>query len=457
MNNNQFKFLPSVSKVLLEVKHLTHIDRRVLTIWINRELAKYRLKAKKSALEIDRRHIIQRIVLTVLKKSKGNLKSVINGTGIVLHTGLGRAPIHRRIIRNASKTLEGYSNLEFHLDTGKRGNRQSHLEDYFKGLTGAQSSLVVNNNAAAVLLGINTFADKKEVIVSRGQEVEIGGSFRISNIIEKSGGILKEVGSTNRTHRKDVENAINSNTGLLLWVHTSNYKIQGFTKDLSLETLVDIGRKKRLPVMADLGSGALEQVSDLGLPEEYTIREIVKVNPQVITFSGDKLLGGPQSGIILSSSRMIRKCIHNPIYRTVRCDKFTLSLLEETLKYSKGIKQSNQNLSLSLLATPRKHLLKRIKRIIESIPKKIVKSYGISSVETEVEAGSGSLPVKTIPSAGLVFYSKKKKPSKLAKQFRMCDPPVIGYIHGNKFFLDFKSVLPRQDKIVTSIVQEILL
>ncbi|MBH50101.1 MAG: L-seryl-tRNA(Sec) selenium transferase [Candidatus Marinimicrobia bacterium] len=454
--NDQLKILPSVSKVLHEVKHLTDINKRVLTVWIKQELSKLRIKAKNSKLEFDRKKIIHQIVLMVIKKSEGSLKPVINGTGIVLHTGLGRAPLHQRVIRNATRTLEGYSNLEFNLDTGKRGNRQSHLNDYFKGLTGTHSSLVVNNNAAAVLLGINTLANKKEVIVSRGQEVEIGGSFRIPDIIEKSGGILKEVGSTNRTHRKDIENAINSNTGLLLWVHTSNYKIQGFTKDISLETLVDIGRQKRLPVMADLGSGALDQVSDLGLPKEYPVREVVKLNPQIITFSGDKLLGGPQSGIILGSTNLMQKCIQNPIYRTIRCDKFTLSLLEETLKYNKDTNQANQNLTLSLLATPRKNLLKRVKRVIEALPQKVVRLYGISSVETEVEAGSGSLPVKTIPSAGMVFYSKKYKPSELAKIFRMCDPSIIGYIHGNKFFLDFKSVLPRQDKIITSIIQKFI-
>ncbi len=450
---DQLKILPSVSEVLLEINHLTDINSKVLTVWIKKELSKFRKKAKNSELEFDRKKIIQQIVLIVLKKSEGSLKPVINGTGIVLHTGLGRAPIHRRVIRNAIRTLEGYSNLEFNLDTGKRGNRQSHLNDYFKGLTGAQSSLVVNNNAAALLLGINTLANRKEVIVSRGQEVEIGGSFRIPDIIEKSGGILKEVGSTNRTHRKDFENAINSNTGMLLWVHTSNYKIQGFTKDISLETLVDIGRKKRLPVIADLGSGALDQVSDIGLPQEYPVREVVKLNPQIITFSGDKLLGGPQSGIILGSINLMQRCIQNPIYRTVRCDKFTLSLLEETLKYNRGTKQANQNLTLSLLATPRKNLLKRVNQIIESLPEKVVKLYGISSVKTEVEAGSGSLPVKNIPSAGMVFCSKKHKPSELAKKFRMCVPSVIGYIHGNKFFLDFKSVLPRQDKTLTSIIQ----
>jgi L-seryl-tRNA(Ser) seleniumtransferase len=292
------------------------------------------------------------------------------------------------------------------------------------------------------------------VIVSRGQEVEIGGSFRIPDIIEKSNGILREVGTTNRTHRKDVENAINSNTGLLLWVHTSNYKIHGFTRDLSLETLVEIGKKKRIPVMADLGSGALENISDLGLPKEIPVQDIMKVNPQLITFSGDKLLGGPQAGIMLGSKKIIKKCGENPIYRTIRCDKFTISLLEETLKSLGSKKRGNPNLTLSLLATTGKQLIGRVNRVLDCLPRNLVRSFSISTVETKVEAGSGSLPVKNLPSAALVFSSKKLKPTLLAEKFRDGNPPLIGYIHSNKYYIDFKSILPKQDKIIIQLIEK---
>ena len=454
MNQKQLKTLPAVSEVLLEVNRLTDVDQRILTLWINEVLEKYRYIAKKGKLKQDRKKIIQNIVLTVLGKSQGSLRSVINGTGIVLHTGLGRAPIHRQVIKEASKIMEGYSNLEFHLESGKRGDRQSHLNHYFRALTGAESAMVVNNNAAAVLLGINTLAEKKEVIVSRGQEVEIGGSFRIPDIIEKSGGILREVGTTNRTHRQDVEKAINTKTGLLLWVHTSNYKIHGFTQDLSLETLVEIGKRKQIPVMADLGSGALQNISNLGLPSEFPVQEIMKVKPQLITFSGDKLLGGPQAGIILGSKRHIQQCSQNPLYRTVRCDKLTISLLEETLKLLGSPKQVKHNLALSLLATSRKQLTRRVKRMLGSLPQNLVRSFEISAVETKVEAGSGSLPVKTLPSAALMFSPKNVKPTVLAEKFRKGNPPLIGYIHRNKFYIDFKSVLPKQDKIIIQIIQE---
>ncbi len=456
MNQIQLKTLPSISEVLLEVMRLTDIDQRILTLWINEILAEFRSSAKKGKLQIDRQKIIQDIVSKVIEKSKGSLRPVINGTGIVLHTGLGRAPIHQKIIREASKSLEGYSNLELNLESGKRGNRQSHITDYLRAVTGAEFAMIVNNNAAAVLLGINTLAEKKEVIVSRGQEVEIGGSFRIPDIIEKSRGILREVGTTNRTHRKDVENAINSKTGLLLWVHTSNYKIHGFTKDLSLETLVEIGKKKRIPVMADLGSGALENISELGLPMEFPVQEIVKIKPQLITFSGDKLLGGPQAGIMLGSRRLIQKCNQNPIYRTVRCDKFTISLLEETLKLFGRKKHVKHNLALSLLATSRKQLFLRVNRVLDSLPKNLIRSFGISAVETKVEAGSGSLPVKSLPSAALVFSTKKIKSTALAIKFRIGDPPMIGFIHGNKYYIDFKSVLPKQDKIIIQLIKNTL-
>ncbi len=454
MNQKQLKALPSVSEVLLEVNRLIDLDKRILTLWINEILEKYRFSAKKGKLKQNRKKIIQKIVLTIIEKSQGSLRSVINGTGIVLHTGLGRAPIHHQVIKKASKAMEGYSNLEFHLGSGKRGNRQSHLSCYLRALTGAESAIVVNNNAAAVLLGINTLADKKEVIVSRGQEVEIGGSFRIPDIIEKSGGILKEVGTTNRTHKKDIEKAINTKTGLLLWVHTSNYKIQGYTQDLSLETLVEIGKRKRIPVMADLGSGTLHNISSLGLPSELSVWEIMKVKPQLITFSGDKLLGGPQAGIILGSRTHIKKCNQNPLYRTVRCDKLTISLLEETLKLLGSQKQIKHNLALSLLLTSGKQIKRRVNRTLASLPQNLVRSFGISAIETRVEAGSGSLPIKTLPSAALVFSPKKVKPTVLAEKFRKGNPPLIGYIHRNKFYIDFKSVLPKQDKIIIQLIQE---
>jgi L-seryl-tRNA(Ser) seleniumtransferase len=340
------------------------------------------------------------------------------------------------------------------LVSGKRGNRQDHIQDYFKAITGGKSSLIVNNNAAAVLLGINTLAEGKEVVVSRGQEVEIGGAFRIPDIIEKSGGILREVGTTNRTHKRDVEQAINSNTKLLLWVHTSNYKIQGFTRDLSLETLVEIGRKKRIPVMADLGSGAMENFSNLGLPKESMVHEIVKMKPQLITFSGDKLLGGPQSGIMIGSQRIINRCLQNPIYRTVRCDKFTIAFMEETLKVIGTSTQIKKNLTLSLLAEPGKKLLKRVNKILDTLPTKIKKTYGIHSIQTVVEAGSGSLPAESLPSAALVFSSNNMKPKELAKTFRHGHPSLIGYIHENKYFIDFKAVLKDQDKLVVQLIKE---
>ena len=281
--NDQLKILPSVSEVLLEIKYLTDISNSILKVWIKQELSKFRIKAKNSKLEFDRKKIIHQIVLMVLKKSEGSLKPVINGTGIVLHTGLGRAPLHRRVIRNATRTLEGYSNLEFNLDTGKRGNRQNHLNDYFKGLTGTQSSLVVNNNAAAVLLGINTLANKKEVIISRGQEVEIGGSFRIPDVIKKSNCKMIEVGTTNKTHLKDYESAITKNTAAILYVHTSNYKVVGFTNEIEISDLSKLSSKFNLPLIVDLGSGSLADYKSFGLPMEKMIKKYFHISTNILT------------------------------------------------------------------------------------------------------------------------------------------------------------------------------
>ena len=456
MLNKQFKNLPSVSEVISELDKKLDYDNRILTLWINRYLSDFRFKAKNGNLKNNRIQIIEIIVKKVLKKLDGNFRSLINGTGIVLHTGLGRAPLEKKIIEKSLSKLYGYSNLEYDLISGKRGNRQSHLDDYFQAFTGSESSLIVNNNAAAVLLGINSISYKKEVVVSRGQEVEIGGSFRIPDIIEKSGAILKEIGTTNRTHISDIYRGINSKTGLLLWVHTSNYRIQGFTKDLSLEDMISVGKEKGIPVMADLGSGALEDFSSFGLPVENTVNKIVDLGPDIITFSGDKLLGGPQSGIILGGKEIISKCSQNSIYRTVRCDKFKITLLEEILSLIAQKKQYKYNLAIKLLSTNRNDLKKRIKKLLKFIPKDKIKSYNIKMVDTEVEAGSGSLPVRTISSAAIVMYSKKNTSKYIAEKFRSANIPIIGYINKNQFFIDFKAILPFQDKIVKTLIIEIL-
>jgi L-seryl-tRNA(Ser) seleniumtransferase len=315
--------------------------------------------------------------------------------------------------------------------------------------------MVVNNNAAAVFLALNEMAQGGEVICSRGQMVEIGGSFRIPDIIEKSGAILKEVGSTNRTHLKDYEKAISNKTKLILWVHTSNYIVKGFTKDVSLSDLVIFGKKHKIPVMADLGSGALLDMNLLGLADEIPVKSIVNSGPDIISFSGDKLLGGPQSGLMVGRKKWVNACKKNPLYRVLRCDKVTIGLLEETLRSYRSQSFSKDNLSLTMLTTSRKILKTRGQKVLDSLQKKTIKDLGILLVDSEVEAGSGSLPDDKIESASLSFSPKNGKAKDLAKAFRCGSIPVVGYIHKNTFYIDLKSVLPNQIKRLSTAIQEV--
>jgi L-seryl-tRNA(Ser) seleniumtransferase len=286
----------------------------------------------------------------------------------------------------------------------------------------------------------------KEVIVSRGQQVEIGGSFRIPDVIIKSGCILKEVGSTNRTHLKDYEKVITRKTGMILWVHTSNYVVLGFTQDVSLSDLVKLGKKKRIPVMADLGSGALIDLSEQGVPSAMLVQDVVKSGVGLVTFSGDKLLGGPQAGLIVGKKTLVNRMKKNPIARAVRCDKWSLAFLEESLRSFGDEGSSKDNLTISLMTASRKSLTKRGKTILSHLPKKSVSKLGISLVESEVEAGSGSLPEEELESMAFRFKPKGMSASKLATQFRTGDTPVVGYIHRHTFYIDLKAVIPGQEK-----------
>ncbi len=453
MSKNQLQQLPSVSKVLLEVNPCTKLHINYITSIIQSEIGLFRGQAKAGKLKLQRGDIIKKILNEIARLAKPSLINIINGTGVVLHTGFGRAPISKKIISNVSKRLEGYVNLEFDLESGKRGERQNHVDAMISGMCGTENTLMVNNNAAAVLITLNTLAEGKDVIVSRGQEVEIGGSFRIPDVIRKSQCNLVEVGTTNRTHLKDYEQAINKNTGAILWAHTSNYVVKGFTKEVPLAELSELAKKKRIPLVADLGSGALLDMKKLNLPPEELVTDVVKSGADVITFSGDKLLGGPQSGIIVGKNRFLKAIHKNPLYRTYRCDKWTIALMEETLRtYRSENVVSNDNLSMKLLTTSQNTLLKRGQKILTGVQKKKVKDLGISVVESMVEAGSGSLPVESIPSAALKFQPKSISVSALAKAFRTGEIPVIGYTKGNTFYIDLKAVLPNQiDRLIQAI------
>jgi len=455
MNQNQLKELPSVSEVLLECKSTKSLNNRYIAYIIKSELESYRRSAKKGILKLKRAQITQNILSEIERSTAPNMQSVINGTGIVLHTGLGRAPMKETIAKRVAKRVSGYTNLEFDLPTGTRGKRQDHVNGLLSALTGAQSAMAVNNNAAAVLLALNELGEGKEVIVSRGQQVEIGGSFRIPDVIKKSGCILKEVGSTNRTHLKDYEKAITKKTGMILWVHTSNYVVRGFTHDVILSELVLLGKKKRVPVVADLGSGALVDISEKGVPKDMLVQDVVKSGVGLVTFSGDKLLGGPQAGLIVGKKALVNKLKKNPIARAVRCDKWSLAFLEESLRSFGDDGPSKDNLTISLMTASRKSLTKRGETILSHLPKKTVVTLGITLLESEVEAGSGSLPEENLESMAFRFKPKGISASKLATQFRMGDTPVVGYIHGHTFYIDLKAIIPGQEKDLAGAISAI--
>ena len=455
MAQNQLKELPSVSEVLLECKSSKSLNSKYMAYIIKSNLESYRRAAKKGSLKPKRAQITQNILSEVERLTAPSLQSVINGTGIVLHTGLGRAPMKESTAKNAAKRVAGYTNLEFDLPTGTRGQRQDHVNGLLSALTGAQSSMAVNNNAAAVLLALNELGEGKEVIVSRGQQVEIGGSFRIPDVVKKSGCILKEVGSTNRTHLKDYEKAITKKTGMILWVHTSNYVVRGFTHDVSLSDLVQLGKKKRVPIVADLGSGALVDLSEKGIPKDMLVQDVVKSGVGLVTFSGDKLLGGPQAGLIVGTKTLVNKLKTNPIARAVRCDKWSLAFLEESLLSFGDHGPSKNNLTVSLMMASRKALTKRGEIILSHLPKKAKDKLGISLVESEVEAGSGSLPEEKLDSMAFRFKPNGISASKLATQFRMGDTPVVGYIHGHTFYIDLKAVIPGQEKELVGAISAI--
>ena len=293
---------------------------------------------------------------------------------------------------------------------------------------------------------LNDLGEGKEVIVSRGQLVEIGGSFRIPDVIKKSGCILKEVGSTNRTHLKDYKIAVTNNTGMILWVHTSNYVVRGFTNEVPLYELVELGKKKRIPVVADLGCGALVDLSEQGIPKSMLVQDVVKSGIGIVTFSGDKLLGGPQTGIIVGKKSLINRLKKNPIARAVRCDKWSLAFLEEALRSFKDEGPTKSNLTLSLMTASRKSLKKKGEKIISYLPKKTIDKLGITLMDSKVEAGSGSLPEEKLESMAFRFKPKKIRASNLANQFRKGNPPVVGYIRENMFYIDLKAVIPGQEK-----------
>lgn len=378
-------------------------------------------------------------------KVRPNLRRVINATGVILHTNFGRALLSEEAASQLLEVARGYSNLEYDLEKGERGSRQAHLEGLLMKLTGAEAALVVNNNAAAVLLAINTLADGKEVIVSRGELIEIGDSFRIPDIMRKAGGILKEVGTTNRTHLRDYEAAISERTALLLKVHTSNFRILGFTASVPLSELVELGRRLSIPVMEDLGSGALLDLSKLGLRKEPVVAERIRAGADLVTFSGDKLLGGPQAGIIVGKKKLIERLRRNPLARAVRIDKFTVAALETTLRLYLDPEEAIKKLPVfKALSLPKALVEARARRVLEKVEGPCRGRLIIALEDGLSEVGGGALPLETIPTKLLSLHSSSLSPEELEAKLRLSNPPVMARIKDGKVLLDLRTVLEEE-------------
>lgn len=379
------------------------------------------------------------------KKMRPNLQRVFNATGVVIHTNLGRSVLSEETARCLSRAGGYYSNLEFDLATGKRGSRYSLVEGIICDLTGAEAALVVNNNAAAVLIALDTLAKGREVIVSRGQLVEIGGSFRIPDVMAKSGACLREVGATNRTHLRDYENAICDQTAMLLRVHTSNFRIIGFTSEVTAEEMVALARKNNLVTMEDLGSGSLIDFSRYGFPREPTVQQIVKAGVDVVTFSGDKLLGGPQAGIIVGSARIIDAIKKNPLNRALRIDKFTLAALESVLKQYYEAEEAVKKIpTLYMLTTSREQIASQAHWLLKMIRDKIGARCEAGVVETVSRVGGGALPEHSIPSWAVELRPLDMAVNKLEQQFRELKIPIIGRIENDVMLLDLRTIQPHE-------------
>jgi L-seryl-tRNA(Ser) seleniumtransferase len=386
-------------------------------------------------------NILKKIRKQVKKAITPNLVPVVNATGIVVHTNLGRSILASEALENLLAINRGYSNLEFDLAKGKRGTRYSAVEDVLCEISGAESALVVNNNAAAVFICLETIAKDMEVIVSRGELVEIGGSFRIPDVMEKSGGVLREVGTTNRTHPRDYENAINEKTALLLKVHRSNYSIVGFTAEVPLKELAGIGAKHKIPVMEDLGSGTFIDFSQYGLKKEPTVQESVAAGADVVTFSGDKLLGGPQAGIIVGKKDFIDRIKKNPINRAVRIDKMTLAALESTFSlYRQTEKAAISIPTLRMILGPLSEIKHKADRLLKELNKIGSRKLSLFPVGVISKAGGGSLPMLNLPSKGVGVRVESMTINAVEQFMRGNTPPIIGRIEDNAFVMDLRTV-----------------
>jgi L-seryl-tRNA(Ser) seleniumtransferase len=460
-----FKELPSVDRLLkrpgLEETSKNY-PRSLILKAINQTLDQLRTSINRGKItrvsELNPQWIEEKVIKKLMRISQPSLRPVINAAGVVVNTNLGRSILAERVLQKFRPLAGGYSNLEYDLRQGKRGSRYMHVEDILVELTAAEAAMVVNNNAAAVHTSLERLARGREVVVSRGQLVEIGGSFRIPAVMKKSGAKMVEVGTTNKTHLWDYEEVIGPETALLLKVHTSNYQVVGFTEEVPLSQLVMLGRRHGIPVMEDLGSGCFLDFSKYGVSKEPPVTEALAQGVDLVTFSGDKLLGGPQAGIILGRKDIVEAIKRNPLNRALRIDKLTLIALEETLRMYRDERAAAREIpTLRMIFQPYPSLVSKAKRLIRLIGKIGDTNFTLELVDGNSRPGGGALPLSELPSRLL-----RIAPGKLSSRFietwlRSYEPPIIGRLEKEHVLLDLRTIQDNELKTVAQALKELAL
>ena len=440
--------LPSVSTLLEREPIRALLDRAPRALVVNAVRATIDAARSRGDAPASDQEWVSAVSAVLAETQQPSLRRVINATGVVLHTNLGRAPLAAAAIDAIRTAAAGYTNLEYDIDRGERGSRYAHCVSLLRELTDAEDAVVVNNNAAALVVALNTLASGRDAIISRGELVEIGGSFRIPDIMERSGARLVEVGTTNRTHLKDYETAVTANTRVIMKVHRSNFAMEGYVSDVETRSLVELGRSRGTAVIHDLGSGLLISLDDLGLTGEPTARDAVKSGATLVTMSGDKLLGGPQAGIIVGATEAVSRIRENPLIRALRVDKLTLAALEATLALYRDPQKARVNIPvLAMLGASVNDLRARANKLRMRL------DNAASVVESNGSVGGGAFPNAKLPSVALAFSHGA---TQLEERLRLGETPVIGRVADNRLLLDMRTVMPDEDDLLAAALRAAL-
>ena len=456
--------IPSVDRLLEnpEIKSISgNYPRNLILRAINETLNEIRKGIEKGGITGDKRVLDQENILRMTRErlqiiSRSSLRNVINATGVVIHTNLGRSILSDSVIEKFNAISGGYSNLEYDIEKGKRGSRYTHVEGILKELTLAEAAMVVNNNAAAVLITLDTMAKDREVIISRGELVEIGGSFRIPDVMKKSGATMIEVGTTNKTHLKDYEEAITPETAAILKVHKSNFQIVGFNEEVERSTLVELGKKHGIPVVEDLGSGSFIDLSKYGMDWEPTVQQVLEAGVDLVTFSGDKLLGGPQAGIILGKKDLVEKIKKNQINRALRIDKLTLLALEETLKIYRDERKALDTIpTLKMICQTHDSLKAKARRLLRMVKSGNGINFSVDTVNGISKVGGGALPLMELHTCLLRLNPREMTAHGINELLKAGDPPVIVRVEQDSVLLDVRTIQDKELKTVAKAINSL--